>query len=306
MLIAHISDPHLSPLPPVTSSQLMSKRLIGYINWQRNRKNSLTGSPLPRLIERLRGYKPDHVIVSGDLVNLALPDEFLQAKQWLDDLGSPEMVSMVPGNHDAYVRSGLHQIKQHWAPYFQSDTASPTQESGFPFYRVRGGVAIIGLSSAVATPPFFATGRIGSAQLIRLETLLNEARWANLRRLVVLHHPPHERATYWHKRLTDAEKFRAVIARAGADLILHGHTHQNSSALINGSAGPISVLGVASASAQPSDRHPGASFSLYDIRGRSIISMQRHILCDDNEFAASDWTPVSRATRVRSCSRSKR
>ena len=45
--------------------------------------------------------------------------------------------------------------------------------AGFPFVRRRGPLALIGLSTAVPTPPFMATGRLGEAQLARLgETLV--------------------------------------------------------------------------------------------------------------------------------------
>ena len=36
--LAHVSDIHLSPLPKVRRRQLLSKRLLGYVNWHRGRK----------------------------------------------------------------------------------------------------------------------------------------------------------------------------------------------------------------------------------------------------------------------------
>ena len=37
-LLAHLSDPHLAPLPKPHWSQLLNKRVTGYINWQRKRR----------------------------------------------------------------------------------------------------------------------------------------------------------------------------------------------------------------------------------------------------------------------------
>ena len=74
---------------------------------------------------------------------------------------------------------------------------------GFPYLRRRGPLALIGLSTAVPTPPFMATGRLGEAQLARLaETLVALAR-EKLFRVVLIHHPPVSEAKR-HKRLTDA------------------------------------------------------------------------------------------------------
>ncbi|ODR97130.1 hypothetical protein AUC70_12700 [Methyloceanibacter stevinii] len=36
--LAHMSDIHLGPLPKVKKHQLLSKRLLGYVNWHRGRK----------------------------------------------------------------------------------------------------------------------------------------------------------------------------------------------------------------------------------------------------------------------------
>ncbi|RVC83466.1 metallophosphoesterase, partial [Mesorhizobium sp. M4A.F.Ca.ET.022.05.2.1] len=39
--LAHISDVHLGPLPGVTYRELASKRVVGYVNWQRNRRRHM-------------------------------------------------------------------------------------------------------------------------------------------------------------------------------------------------------------------------------------------------------------------------
>ena len=40
---------------------------------------------------------PDHIVVTGDLVNISLPREFLRAAAWLTKLGPPRDVSVIPG-----------------------------------------------------------------------------------------------------------------------------------------------------------------------------------------------------------------
>ena len=35
--LAHLSDPHVPPMPAPTWRELMSQRVLGYVNWKRNR-----------------------------------------------------------------------------------------------------------------------------------------------------------------------------------------------------------------------------------------------------------------------------
>jgi 3',5'-cyclic AMP phosphodiesterase CpdA len=118
----------------------------------------------------------------------------------------------------------------------------------FPFARRCGPVTFVGVSTAVPNPPTLATGRIGAAQLGRLRTVLTELRRPGCCRVVLLHHPPVNGMTSWRRRLTDADRFRAVLAEAGAELVLCGHQHRFQFAQLDGPEGPIPVVGGPSAS----------------------------------------------------------
>src|SRR5690606_33237430 len=108
-VLAHLSDPHLGPLPRPRLDHLLSKRLIGYINWQSNRSRVHRPEVVDELIGSIREARPDHIAVTGDLVNLALPEEISAARNWLERLGDPNHVTVIPGNHDAYVPGALAQ-----------------------------------------------------------------------------------------------------------------------------------------------------------------------------------------------------
>jgi 3',5'-cyclic AMP phosphodiesterase CpdA len=58
---------------------------------------------------------------------------------------------------------------------------------------------------------------------------------------------------------------RAVIKRAGAELILHGHTHLDSFETIDGPNGPVAVVGVPSATSAPGGKKPAARYNLFTI-----------------------------------------
>ncbi|MEM9276988.1 MAG: metallophosphoesterase [Pseudomonadota bacterium] len=261
--LAHISDIHLSPLPEPDWSQLASKRILGYLNWKRNRKHSLTGNYLEKLLADLPGKNPDHIMVSGDLVNLALPEEFENALAFLQSLGTPENVSAVCGNHDAYVPGGLQKAIDTWQPYMSGDDVPIESDEDYPYLRIRGNVAIIGCNSAEATGPFMATGYFRENQAKRLAQILEKSR--NLFRVVCIHHSPIPGATKWYKRLIGDDLFRDVIAQHGAELVLHGHTHLATTHFIDGTNGGIPVVCVPAAGNGEGGKRPAGRYNLFTI-----------------------------------------
>jgi len=269
--LAHLSDPHLGPLPDPKLLQLFSKRILGYLNWRSNRSRIMGGNYLEQLVEDMKSQGPDHIAVTGDLVNIALPLEITGARTWLEEIGPPEDVSVVPGNHDAYVPGAIRKARSIWWPYMSGDDApdAPAEgskpEATFPYVRKRDGVALIGVTTGRASAPWFATGRVGSKQSRRLRTILEKLGEEGLFRVVMLHHPPFPHATHWHKRLSDASRVRAVVKRAGAELILHGHTHIDSFENIEGPDGPVPVVGVPSATSAPGGKKPAARYNLFKI-----------------------------------------
>lgn len=266
--LAHLSDIHLGPLPEVAYRDLVSKRITGYINWRRNRSADLHEGVIDRLVADLKRHAPDHVAVTGDLMNLALSGEIELSRLWLEALGGAADVSVVPGNHDAYVRGALARACAAWSPFMTGDgAAGPARPGAFPYMRVRGRVALIGVSSARATAPFMASGFFGEGQARRLAPLLDRARESGLFRVVMIHHPPVRGATAAHKRLFGIGRFQEVMRRHGAELVLHGHTHLPTTYRIDGPGGEIPVVGVAAAGQAPRGRKPAGQYNLFTISG---------------------------------------
>ena len=112
--LAHLSDPHLPPLPSLRLRDLAGKRALGYLNWTRNRRNVHKRDVLDALVSDLQAQKPDHIAITGDLVNLALEAEFAPSRAWLESVGAPDRVTVIPGNHDAYVRATQHRFVEAW------------------------------------------------------------------------------------------------------------------------------------------------------------------------------------------------
>lgn len=269
-------------MPRVSIAELTSKRITGYVNWKRNRRKHLFGNTLERVLADMRDAKPDHVAITGDLVNLATRTEVETARLWLETHFDPQSTTLVPGNHDAYVPGAFQHSTAAWRPWMRSDEDDGRKKM-FPTLRRRGQVALIGLSTANATLPFMATGDFGRKQARAAGELLDEAREEGLFRVILIHHPPVRGAAHWHKRMHGIGTFSKMLKRHGAELVLHGHTHLDTLYHLPGKDGAVPVAGIASASQGPGGKKPVAGFNLFEIDGKPgdwRLSHQRMRLCD--------------------------
>lgn len=267
--IAHISDIHLAPLPKLTLFELMSKRITGYMNWKINRAAAQRPEYLNALISHMIAQHPDHVSVTGDLMNLATNSEIERAGQWLENLavklGGRHMLTTIAGNHDAYVPGSLKKALKRWAPFVSDGTTTPTADE-FPLVHRRGNVSIISCNSAEATLPFQAKGYFRAKQAERLAQILKEEK--EQFRIVLIHHLPIENETAKYKRLIGAELFCRCIQHSGAELILHGHTHLNSLYWMEDHNMKVPVLGVSAAGQIPNGDKPAGRYNLISIDGK--------------------------------------
>jgi 3',5'-cyclic AMP phosphodiesterase CpdA len=244
--LAHISDIHLSPLPEVALSDLVGKRITGFLNWKLKRHGEMNVETLARLVAHMQEQKADFTAVTGDLTNLALRSEVVRAGKWLRDLGDSERTAVCPGNHDAYVPGALDHAHQVWGDYLKGETL---EGEAYPFVRRVGELAIVSCSSAVPTAPFMAIGRFEEKQASRLARILKLLGDAGYFRVVLIHHPPNAELQHPSFGLKGHRIFRQVIASEGAELVLHGHTHRSSIHHIPGKNHEVPVVGVAAASA---------------------------------------------------------
>lgn len=291
---AQLSDPHLTSLEGVRWQQLLNKRVLGYLSWRRKRRFEHRPEVLDALLIDLQRAAPEHIVITGDLTHLGLPQEFREARQWLDRLGGEERVTVVPGNHDAYASAPWASTFALWEPYMRSDAPFPGREPAdlFPSLRIRDGVALIGLSSACATAPFLATGSLGAAQIRRLTDILRETGEQDLFRIVLLHHPPRIEDEKWRKRLTDGRALCQVLESAGAELVLHGHGHRAHRSQIGNDARTIPVFGIPSASAIGLRPGRHAQYYLYTVtrqaQGWSVQVQVRGYQSATHDFRADD------------------
>ena len=257
MRLAHCSDLHLLSHDGAKWLELANKRWIGAMNLLSNRSRHYHVAAFEDMVEDLNASGVDHVLCTGDVTNLALRQEFAFARGKFDRLAlGPAHVTVIPGNHDAYVAEGVPLFAEAFGPYSTADDGWAWTEDDregadddlrWPIVRVRGELALIGLSTSRATPWFTAYGRAGAGQLARLRRALADERLQGKVRLVAIHHPPAgKRAQSKIRGLRDHAAFAEVIAAAGAHLIVHGHEHRDMIESLQGPEGPVPVRGVAS------------------------------------------------------------
>jgi 3',5'-cyclic AMP phosphodiesterase CpdA len=136
--------------------------------------------------------------------------------------------------------------------------------------------------------PFIAAGKVGSPQRELIGAALDTLKQEGLFRVVLIHHPPLRVQAGWHRGLRDSGKFKQILQRHGAELILHGHNHEQTVLEFPTATGPAIIVGVPSASEAVEGRVPAARYNQYRIAktggdwrvemiGRSVAGPPVHV-----------------------------
>lgn len=289
MRIAHFSDLHVLSLEGVEPHRFLNKRITGYANLRLKRGHVHHPRFVRAIAREIRRSKVDHVVITGDLTNLALDEEFAAVRELLDDeLGlAAGDLSIVPGNHDLYTRGALRA--KRFVKYFGEHMTTDLPDLGveiplgrFPFVRLRGPAAIIGITSAVPRLPLFATGKIGKAQADALARILEHPEVRRRTPVVLMHHPAHNPLSTVKRLLTgldDAALLWSSIKDVPRGLVLHGHLHKRLQRNMKTSAGRMISVGATSASLEHEDEGRMAGFNLYEIRDDGeVVRIEAHVL----------------------------
>lgn len=190
--LLHISDVHFGPphLPRVSLGVL-------------------------ELVERRR---PDLVVLSGDLTQRAKPEQFQEARRFVDAIPVPSLV--VPGNHDVPMYRNLFldrifrpfdSYRQHFSPELEPVHAD-------------GELLVVGVNTAFNWT--IKDGRIPMRRILEVGERLAAAP-AGLFKVVVAHHHLIPPPNFGSQRvLGNAHEAMELFASAGVDLVLSGHLHQ--------------------------------------------------------------------------------
>jgi 3',5'-cyclic AMP phosphodiesterase CpdA len=281
VLLAHVTDPHFRGFAGAGPTDFLNKRALGTLNLLLNRTRKHKMQLLEALRLDMRAQAPDHLALTGDFSNVSLPGEWRAALAWIDTCGlEAGAISVIPGNHDAYIETVVasRAFEKLFAPYMTHDLA-PRAAGGdradYPYVQIRDSVAFVGVSSAVATGDSGAWGEVGEAQLGRLERMLGASELRGKTRVVLIHHPPVRQKHGEDRNLRDRAALAAVVARVGAELVLHGHDHQDEHTELPGPGGkPIPIIGGGSASYTGSPERR-SRYNLYEIDAGTITWVTR-------------------------------
>jgi 3',5'-cyclic AMP phosphodiesterase CpdA len=283
--LAHISDLHvLSPEGVHWREMLFNKRVTGWANTRLRRGRVFRRRHLEAVLDA--ASRADHVVVTGDVTNLALDGEYREAVRLFERRAGAAEVTIVPGNHDLYLPSIRRERRfQHYlGPFVRSDLPELGVEvaaGAYPFVKLRGPAAIIGLSSAVPRPPFIAAGYLGHEQIAALKTVLAHPEVAKRAPVILVHHPPldsRHRLLQLRDGLTDAASLREVLTTVPRGLVLFGHLHVR----VRCRFGALDVVGASGAALEHPNDSVRAGYNLYELEDGDVTRIEAHVLDSDN------------------------
>ena len=161
--------------------------------------------------------RPDLVVISGDLTQRAKPEQFRQAREWVDRLEAPSIA--VPGNHDVPMYRVWERALAPYAAYRKhfADEMEPVYTDDELY--------VVGVNSAFNWTT--KHGRITGRRLTRLADQLAAAP-AGLSKIVVIHHPLIPPPNFGLQKVTyNSHEAADLFSEAGVELVLSGHEHQS-------------------------------------------------------------------------------
>lgn len=301
MRLAHLSDIHIHNLENVRPWRFLNKRATGGLNLLLGRSGKHDNAVVEAALERTRSLGIDHIVVTGDLSNLSLESEFEAARTMLEPYA--DALSVIPGNHDYYTRGAVRtaRFESYFSPWMVSDL--PNDDAVYPYAKLLGdGVALVGINSCIASPPAFAIGEVGQAQLARLDQMLGSDALRDRFIVAATHHhliPPlhtNPRKEYF-RQMQDRDAVKEVLARHGVGLAIHGHNHQHGLFPIprpDGGTTWVSEAGSTSV-ARYKDAHYGGKFNVYDIVDGELRGVETWLYRQDSGLFAP-WKRWTEAT----------
>ncbi len=278
MRIAHLSDLHILDLKGVGPRRFLNQRAFGALNLLTARRNLHSPLVFECLLEDALEQRIDHVVITGDLSNLALQSEFERVSAYLRIVWDFDQVSVVPGNHDYYTAGTRRSRRFEKAFYrYMFPDFCDLDSDPYPYAKSLGPVTLFGFCSAAETPPLMSWGQIDQAQMMRFVALANEPRTRESYNIALLHHYFHDTrgllaAT---SRLREREKLAELLVDNGIDLVLHGHDHRAHVGFLGGGKRRrIPVIGCGSSTALTNDPNTVARYNIYTIKDGALTEWE--------------------------------
>lgn len=292
MKIGHISDIHWLDTKGAKVTDFLNKRISGGINLLAGRAKTHSQQTAQCALQTLAEQNCDHLVITGDLTNLALPSEFSGVKAMLNQYFRDEQMTIVPGNHDFYTRESAKAKRFESMIYTEKPGNMDVGTMGtWPFVRRVKDVAFIGLCSAQPRPWFVAAGKLGQSQLDALKTILEHPEIQNCVKIIALHHHLFQvnmAAGESLRCLEDREQLLELCQQYGVNLIMHGHNHlyfiKQIQDLIIAETGSCSIC-------RYKNENKAGKFNIYTIENHTVAQIQTWRF-DNHAFSLwKTWMP---------------
>ena len=219
--IAHLSDLHLLE-PDHADRQGVARRRLAYLTVGRPNDAARRRRRAVEVLVAARRSDADHVVITGDLTEDGIAPQFEILAEVLAESGiAPERVTLVPGNHDAYVDGEAFDraLRGPLSAY------AATSARGVPV--LLRDVAILPVSTAVLQPYTRSAGSIDGTALAAAARVAEQSRLEGRTLVLAMHHPPHRRMPLWQwiDGLMEHAALGEVLERHDHVHVLHGHTH---------------------------------------------------------------------------------
>ena len=247
---------------------------------------------------QLPGLKPDAIVLSGDVSQRARHGEFQMARFFRDRVGRTAPVLTIPGNHDVqwwaspFGIRGTDPLYRKYRRYFGPDLAPHFE---IPGAYITGALTSYGVAAGSMTwnlNDMAVKGHLPDSEVVRASRYFAKAPPEAVRVLVVhqnvLRGDISRRMGLAHWRRAH-ERLRAT----GADLILCGHDHQESSGQIDGT---VVVSTTGTLTSRTRGQRPSA-YNVITVEPDSITV--RHYRWDEGitSFTPSDQSRYGRIRR---------
>lgn len=226
MKLAHFSDIHVTHFP--LSGKPALKRLAAVASYTlAGRGKHFAGSDhrIGKLLEDVDAQGVDHALCTGDLTGVSTEAEFERVAELFGPrLQQPARYTVIPGNHDRYVKDAEGLFERHFAQLSEGGT--------FPFLKhLSAEVSVIAIDVARPTNLVDSSGLCGEKQMAALEAMLTDRSLRGRFVILALHYgllrAEGQRDARPHGLRDDLE-LMALIDRDDVtlDLVLHGHMHR--------------------------------------------------------------------------------
>ena len=231
--LIHISDihfalDHMTVMDMIRFEGLISKRILGWINYRLNRRDQFSQATRLRLSDYLMQADWDYLVISGDLTILSLEEEFKAARKWIEPLIQKGTVILTPGNHDRYVPGALKpDLMRAYFPDCFPFSITGYESEEIHCLELSDQAVLIEIDMSVPRKLFSSRGRI-KPDLGRIHQLI-EQQYDSHCKIVVGHYPvahPEEISDIYLHRLAGSKQLSRFLSDNRIDLYLHGHIHK--------------------------------------------------------------------------------